>query len=240
MKVYMKRILGCIRKAVQDFDMIEDGARVAVGISGGKDSMTLLYALKLFQRFSPVKYELEALTIALGFEDFDLGPVEDFCKKIDVPYTVRETKIAQIVFEAREEKNPCSLCANMRRGALHNLMNERGLTTLALGHHSDDAIETLFLNIFYAGGISTFSPKSYMSRKKIHVVRPMIYVTEGEIIGAVNRHNIPVVESPCPMDKNTKREEMKNRLKDIYRDIPGARDRIMTALKNKDQINLWF
>lgn len=236
----MKKILGCIRKAVKDFDMIEDGARVAVGISGGKDSMTLLYAMKLFQRFSPVKFELEALTIALGFENFDLGLAEDFCKKIDVPYTIQETQISKIVFEAREEKNPCSLCANMRRGALHNVMKERGLTTLALGHHSDDAIETLFLNIFYAGSINTFSPKSYMSRKKIHVVRPMIYVSEGEIMGAVKRHNIPVIKSPCPMDKITKREEMKNRLKDIYKEIPGSKDRVMTALKNKDQISLWF
>lgn len=236
----MKKILGCIRKAVKDFDMIEDGARVAVGISGGKDSMTLLYAMKLFQRFSPVKFELEALTIALGFENFDLGLAEDFCKKIDVPYTIQETQISKIVFEAREEKNPCSLCANMRRGALHNVMKERGLTTLALGHHSDDAIETLFLNIFYAGSINTFSPKSYMSRKKIHVVRPMIYISEGEIMGAVKRHNIPVIKSPCPMDKITKREEMKNRLKDIYKEIPGSKDRVMTALKNKDQISLWF
>lgn len=236
----MKKILGCIRKAVKDFDMIEDGARVAVGISGGKDSMTLLYAMKLFQRFSPVKFELEALTIALGFENFDLGLAEDFCKKIDVPYTIQETQISKIVFEAREEKNPCSLCANMRRGALHNAMKERGLTTLALGHHSDDAIETLFLNIFYAGSINTFSPKSYMSRKKIHVVRPMIYISEGEIMGAVKRHNIPVIKSPCPMDKITKREEMKNRLKDIYKEIPGSKDRVMTALKNKDQISLWF
>lgn len=236
----MKKILGCIRKAVQDFDMIQDGAKVAVGISGGKDSMTLLYALKLFQRFSPVKYDLEALTISLGFEDFNLQSVEDFCKKINVPYTVKETKIAQIVFEARKEKNPCSLCANMRRGALHNLIKERGLTTLALGHHSDDAIETLFLNIFYAGSISTFSPKSFMCRKKIHVIRPMIYAKESEIVGEVKRNNIPVVTSPCPMDKNTKREEMKSRLKKIYKEIPGSRDRIMTALKNKHQINLWF
>ncbi len=236
----MKKILGCVRKAVQDFDMIQDGAKVAVGISGGKDSMTLLYALKLFQRFSPAKYDLEALTISLGFEDFSLQPIEDFCKKINVPYTIKETKIAQIVFEARKEKNPCSLCANMRRGALHNLMKERSLTTLALGHHSDDAIETLFLNIFYAGSISTFSPKSFMSRKKIHVIRPMIYAKESEIVVEVKRNNIPVVTSPCPMDKNTKREEMKSRLKKVYKEIPGGRDRVMTALKNKNQINLWF
>lgn len=236
----MKRILGCIRKAVEEFNMIEDGDKVAVGVSGGKDSMTLLYGLKLFQRFSPVKYDLEALTLTLGFEDFDLTPVKEFCKKIDVQYTIRETKIGRIVFEAREEKNPCSLCANMRRGALHNLMKERELNKLALGHHRDDAIETLFLSMLYEGRINTFSPKAYMSRKDIHVIRPMIYAKEAQINGAVNRHDIPVVKSPCPMDKKTKREEMKKLLHEIYKEIPKADDRIITAMKNKDQINLWF
>lgn len=236
----MKRILGAVRKAIEEFNMIEDGDRVAVGVSGGKDSMTLLYALKLFQRFSPVKYELEALTLTLGFEDLDLTPVKEFCKKIDVEYTIMETKIGKIVFDVREEKNPCSLCAKMRRGALHNLMKERNLNKLALGHHRDDAIETFFLSMFYEGRISTFTPKTYMSRKDIHVIRPMIYAKEAQVIGAMKRHDIPVVKSPCPMDKNTKREEMKTLLKQIYKEIPGADDRVMTAIKNKDQLSLWF
>ncbi|RKD32315.1 tRNA 2-thiocytidine biosynthesis TtcA family protein [Thermohalobacter berrensis] len=236
----MKKILGAIRKAVQDYDLIQDGDRIAVGVSGGKDSTTLLYGLKLFQRFSPVKYELEAVTIALGFEDFDLTPIKEFCKKIDVPYTVKDTYIAQVVFDIRKEKNPCSLCARMRRGAIHDLIKERGCNKLALGHHADDAIETLFMSMLYEGRVCTFLPQTYMSRKDIHVIRPMVYAEEREIIGAVRRNNIPTVKSPCPMDKNSKREYMKQLLRDIYKDIPGARDRLLTAIQNKDQFRLWF
>lgn len=236
----MKRVLGAIRKAVEEYNLIEEGDRVAVGVSGGKDSMILLHALKLFQRFSPVKYDLEAITVSLGFKDFDLNPIKEFCKTIDVPYTIKETQIAEIIFDVRKEKNPCSLCAKMRRGVLHNSMKERELNVLALGHHSDDAIETLFISMFYSGRLATFSPKTYLSRKNIYAIRPMIYVTEAQIIGAMRKHNIPIVESPCPMDKNTKREEVKQLMKKIYKDIPNARDRIITSIKNKDQLNLWF
>jgi len=236
----MKRVLGCIRKAVEEFNLIEDGDRVAVGVSGGKDSTVLLYALKLFQNFSPVKYELEAITISLGFDDFNIEPMKEFCKRIDVPYTVKETDIAKIVFDVRKEKNPCSLCANMRRGALHNVMKERNLNALALGHHCDDAIETLFMNMFYTGRINTFYPKTYLSRKKINVIRPIIYLAEKQIIGAHNRNELPLVESPCPADKKTTREEIKNLMKQIYKDIPQAREKLITAMKNEDQFKLWF
>lgn len=236
----MRRIVGAIRKAVEEFNLIEDGDRIAVGVSGGKDSLTLLYGLKIFQRFSPVKYELEAITLTLGFEGFDLSKVKEFVKEIDVPYTIKETQIGKIIFDIRKEKNPCSLCARMRRGALHDLMNEKGLNKLALGHHADDAIETLFLSMFYEGRINTFSPKTYMSRKDITVIRPFVYVTEHQIKGAVKRHNLPVVESPCPANRNTKREYIKQFMKSVYKDIPQARDRLITAIKNKEQLNLWF
>ncbi|WP_069650390.1 tRNA 2-thiocytidine biosynthesis TtcA family protein [Caloranaerobacter ferrireducens] len=236
----MRRIVGAIRKAVEEFNLIEDGDRIAVGVSGGKDSLTLLYGLKIFQRFSPVKYELEAITLTLGFEDFDLSKVKEFVKEIDVPYTIKETQIGKIIFDIRKEKNPCSLCARMRRGALHDLMKEKGLNKLALGHHADDAIETLFLSMFYEGRINTFSPKTYMSRKDITVIRPMIYVTEHQIKGAVKKHNLPTVESPCPANRNTKREYVKHLMKNVYKDIPQARDRLITAIKNKEQLNLWF
>jgi tRNA(Ile)-lysidine synthase TilS/MesJ len=236
----MKYILGAIRKAVENFNLIEDGDRIAVGISGGKDSMVLLYGLKLFQNFSPVKYDLEAVTLSLGFDNFDLSPVKEFCSKLDIPYTVKETQIAKIVFDIRKEKNPCSLCAKMRRGALHDVVKELNCNKIALGHHADDAIETLFLSMFYEGRICTFSPKSYLSRKDLYLIRPMVYVTEHQVKGAIKRHNIPVVESPCPADKNTKREEMKQLLKGIYRQIPRSKDRLLTAIQNKEQLNLWF
>ncbi len=236
----MKRVLGCIRKAVQDYNMIEDGENIAVGVSGGKDSIALLYALKLFQRFSPVKYELEAITVTLGFENFGLTPIIQFCEEIDVNLTIKETLISKIVFDVKEEKNPCSLCAKLRRGALNKTAKKLGCKTVALGHHADDAIETLFMSLFYSGRFATFSPKTYLDRKDIYTIRPMIYAKETDIIGAVRRNNLPIVESACPIDKKTKREEMKQLMKHIYKDIPQARKRIITAMKNKDQLNLWF
>ncbi|WDV46111.1 tRNA 2-thiocytidine biosynthesis TtcA family protein [Clostridiaceae bacterium M8S5] len=236
----MKKVLGAIRKAVQDYEMIKDGDNVAVGVSGGKDSMVLLYGLKLFQHFSPVKYNLKAFSVTLGFNDFDLTAVKDFCKKIDVDFEIKETEIGKIVFDVRKEKNPCSLCAKMRRGALNDLISESNYNILALGHHLDDAIETLFLNMFYTGRISTFLPKTYLSRKNIHVIRPMIYLPEYEVKKALVRHNIPVVESVCPADKNTKREEIKDLFSHMNKLIPDARDKILTSLQNKEQFKLWF
>lgn len=235
----MKRILGAMRKAIEEYKLIEDGDKIGVGLSGGKDSMLLLYGLKLFQGFSPYKFDLEAFTIDMGFEGFDLSPVEEFCTKIDVPYTIIKTHIGKVVFDLRNEKNPCSLCAKMRRGALHNAIKEKNCNKVALGHHSDDVIETLFISMFYEGRINTFLPKTYLSRKDIHAIRPMIYLTEHQVIGAIEKYKIPVIKSPCPMDKKTKREEIKLMLKDIYKEIPEARERIMTAIRNKDQVKLW-
>ncbi len=235
----MKQILGGIRKAVQDFNMIQDGDKVAVGVSGGKDSMILLYGLKLFQNFSPVKYELSAITLNLGFDNYDLPKVENYFKTINVPYKIVDTQIAKIVFDIRKEKNPCSLCAKMRRGALHDAVKELGYNKVALGHHADDAIETLFLSMFYEGRIATFKPVTYLSRKNIHNIRPMVYLKEKQIISAVNRHDIPIAKSPCPMDKNTKREEVKHILNNIYKDIPDSRDRLLTSLMNGSNLSIW-
>lgn len=236
----MKQILGGIRKAVQEYDMIKEGDKIAVGISGGKDSMALLMAMKLFQRFSPIKYDLSAITISMGFENFDVASIIKFCEKIEVPYHIVDTDIAEIVFDIRKEKNPCSLCAKMRRGALHDKVKEIGYNKVALGHHADDAIETLFLSMLYEGRMSTFKPVTYLSNKDIHCIRPMIFLKEAQVTGAIGRHNIPVVSSPCPMDKNTKREEIKNMLKRIYSDVPEGRDRILNSIKNKEQLSLWF
>lgn len=235
----MRKILGCIRKAVMDFDMIQDGDVVGVGVSGGKDSVALLYALKLFQRFSPMKYELKALSLTLGFDGFDLSPIKRLCEEIDVEYIVKPTEIGKIVFEERKEKNPCSLCSRFKRAALHNLCNDHSITKLALGHHRDDAIETLFLSMFYEGRIHTFNPVTYLSRKDLTMIRPMIYAEEREIKGVIRRHNLPVVKSPCPADGSTKREYMKQSLLKFYKDIPHSNERLLKALMNTEQLNIW-
>lgn len=235
----MKKILGCLRKAVEDFNMIQEGDRIAVGVSGGKDSLILLKALKLYQYFSPVKYELEAITLTMGFDDFDLTGVQEFCKELEIPYTIRATEIGTIVFDIRKEKNPCSLCAKMKRGALHDLALERGCRKIALGHHREDVIETIFLSLFYEGRFHTFSPVTYLDRKGITLIRPLVYAPEAEIIGAARRHKVPVVKSPCPMDGYSKRQYMKDLIKNIAKDIPNVQERILSALKNKDNRNLW-
>jgi PP-loop family. len=235
----MKKVLGCLRRAVEDFNMIEEGDRIAVGVSGGKDSLVLLKALKLYQYFSPVKYELEAITLTMGLDDFDLTGVAEFCKELEIPYTIQETQIGKIVFDVRKEKNPCSLCAKMRRGALHNVALERGCHKVALAHHREDVIETIFLSLFYEGRFNTFSPVTYLDRKDITLIRPLVYTPEADIIGVAKRYQLPIVKNPCPMDGHSKRQYMKNLIKHIAKDIPNVQDQILTALKSKHNRNLW-
>ncbi len=235
----MKEILGCIRRADQDFGMIKAGDKVAVGVSGGKDSLLLLYAMALYRRFCPEPFELEAITLKLGLEPFDVSGIRALCEKLEVPYIVRETDIAKVIFEERKEKNPCSLCSKMRRGALNDLCVERGITKLALGHHRDDAEETLLLSLFYEGRIHTFQPVTYLSRTGITQIRPMLYVPEKDIIHYARQLELPVVKSPCPADGYTKRQDMKELLDYICRRIPNAREQILVALRNKEQYGLW-
>lgn len=235
----MNKVLGCVRKAVVDYNMIEENDVVGVAVSGGKDSVALLYAMHLFRNFSPVKFELKAISLTMGFDDFDLTPIKELCEKIGVEYIIKETEIGKIVFEERKEKNPCSLCSRFKRAALHALSKEHGITKLALGHHLDDGIETLFLSMFYEGRISTFSPVTYLSKRDLTVIRPLIYAEEREIKGVMNRLNLPVVKSPCPADDNTKRKYMKDKLLEFYKDIPHARRRLLTAMQNKEQLSLW-
>lgn len=235
----MNKVLSCLRKAVEDYNMIEDGDVVGVGVSGGKDSVALLYALHFFQRFAPVKYELKAISLTMGFDDFDLTPIKNLCEKIGVEYIIQETEIGRVVFEERKEKNPCSLCSRFKRAALHTLCQEHSVNKLALGHHLDDAIETMFLSMFYEGRVNTFSPVTYLSRRDLTVIRPLIYAEERELNGVVNRHNLPVVKSACPADDNTQRKYMKDKLLEFYKDIPHARRRLKTAMQNKEQMNLW-
>ena len=235
----MKEILGCIRRADQDFGMIKAGDKVAVGVSGGKDSLLLLYAMALYRRFCPEPFELEALTLTMGMEPFDVSGIRELCDRLEVPYIVRETEIGKVIFEERKEKNPCSLCAKMRRGALNELCVERGINKLALGHHRDDAEETLLLSLFYEGRLHTFQPVTYLSRTGITQIRPMLYISEKNIIHQARVLNLPVVKSPCPADGYTKRQDMKELLDYICRKIPNARDQMLSALRNKEQYGLW-
>lgn len=235
----MKRILGCIRRADQDFAMIQKGDRIAVGVSGGKDSLLLLHALALYRKFAPNPFELFALTVSTGMKPFDLSKVHAFCENLEVPYIVRETRIGEIVFQERQEKNPCALCARMRRGELAAACRENSLNKLALGHHRDDALETLLLSIFYEGRMHTFQPISHLERAEIVQIRPLIYVSEREIIRAAQRSALPVVKSPCPVNGETRRKDMKLLLDDICRKIPNAREQMLSALMNSSQYGLW-
>lgn len=235
----MKKILGNMRRTIQEYDMISEGDRVAVGLSGGKDSMALLFLLKKFQGFAPFKFDLEAITVDMGFNNFDLESAKLFCEELDVPYTIVKTDIAKIVFEIREEKNPCALCANMRRGALSNTMIEKKLNLLALGHHQDDALATMFLNMLYSGKLNTLEYKSHLSRANIHVIRPFMNTTEMDIKGLIKSQEIPVLKSPCPMDRNTKRESIGQLVKELEKTVPHSRKSMVTAMRNEEQCNLF-
>ncbi len=227
----IKRILGQIRKAAQDYNMIKDGDRIAVGVSGGKDSLTLLVALKMLQSFYPCKFELEAVTLTMGIGEFNLDPVRELCGKIDVNYTIEETLIGKIVFEARQEKNPCSLCANLRRGALHNVAKALGCNKVALAHHKDDVIETFLLSTFYEGRLHTFSPVTYLERKALYLIRPLIYTEEKEIKGFVKARGLAIVPSPCPANGKTKREDIKSLLTEMSKGKKDIKNNIFGAIR---------
>ena len=236
----MKKILGPLRRAVEKYEMIRPGDRIAVGLSGGKDSTALLVALKRFQYFSPVPFELEGITLDMGFGGMDFEPLVQLCAELDIPYTIKKTQIGPIVFEARQEKKPCALCARMKRGALHDLSIERGCRKIALGHHADDAIETFFLSLFYEGRVNTFSPVTYLDRKDITLIRPLIFVKEKDIVYNPEVKALPVIKSTCPADGHTKREDMKDMMKELRKTIPELDDRILKAIQNKEQFHLWF
>ena len=227
----MKRSLSFVRRAVDDYQMIEEGDRIAVGVSTGKDSLTLLYALAELRRFYPKHFELVAITIDMGFPNADFTPVREFCERLDVPYHVFPSEIYKIIFEVRKEKNPCSLCAKMRRGALHNAAKSLGCNRVALGHHFDDAVETFMLNLFYEGRIGCFSPVTYLSRADLHLIRPMIYLPEKDVRYFAAHTTLPVVKSNCPADGNTEREAMKQLLATLDREHKGLRYRIFGAMQ---------
>ena len=230
----LQQVLSLVRKACDEYNMIEEGDKIAVGISGGKDSLTLLYALAHLRRFYPKKFELYAITADLGFDNLNLDKITELCKDLDVDYTVVKTDIANIVFNERKEKNPCSLCAKMRKGALNDAMKQRGINKIAYAHHKDDVVDTMMMSLIYEGRFHTFSPVTYLDRTGLYVIRPLMYMKEADVIGFVNKYNIPVVKSPCPVDKHTKREYVKDLLKEINRDNPGVKDRMFTVIKDSN------
>ena len=227
----MKRILSHMRRAIDDYNMISDGDKIAVGISGGKDSLALLSALSAYRKFAKKDFSLVAITIDMGFEGMDFSPIEEFCKKLDVPYFVKKTEIGQVIFDIRKESSPCSLCSKMRRGALNELAKEQGCNKVALGHHNEDVIETFFLSLFYEGRLNSFSPVTYLSRINLDVIRPLIYVPEGDIKGYAKRTELPVVKNLCPQDGVSKRQDMKDFINDKNKDDHHFKTRIMHAIK---------
>ena len=230
----LKRILGQARRAIQDYDMIHEGDRIAVGVSGGKDSLTLLIALRKLIDFYPARFEVKAVTLSMGIGEPDYSPVRQLCEDIGVEYTVEDTYIGKIVFEARQESNPCSLCANLRRGALNNAALRLGCNKVALAHNRDDAIETLLLSTFYEGRIHTFSPVTYLDRKGIHVIRPLLYVEEKQIKAFIKENGIQVIQNPCPANGKTKRQYIKDLLTNLSFDNREIKNNIFGAIKRSD------
>ena len=227
----IKRVLSHVRRAVDDYEMIKAGDKIAVGVSAGKDSLTLLCAMAELRRFYPIPFELCAITVDMGFDGADFSSIKELCDQLDVEYHIIPTQISKIIFDVRKEKNPCSLCAKMRRGALYNSAKALGCTSVALGHHFDDVVETFMLNLFFEGRIGCFQPVTYLSNTDIHLIRPMIYMPEKDVRYFASKSQLPVVKSPCPADGNTEREEMKQLLAKLERENKGLRYRIFGAIQ---------
>ena len=226
------------RKAVDEYTMIQEEDHIAVGISGGKDSLTLLYAMHGLKRFYPKPFQLSAVTVDLGYSGCDFSPVADLCRELGVPYEIVKTDIAHILFEERKESNPCSLCAKMRKGALNKAVKDMGCNKVAYAHHKDDIIETMLLSMLFEGRFYSFSPRSYLDRMELTVIRPMMFVEEADVVGFRNKYNLPVITSRCPIDGYTKRQYAKELAAQLNREHPGAKQRMFTAILNGN-INGW-
>lgn len=236
----MQKIMGYVRRAVQEFGLIDEGDKIAVGISGGKDSLVLLSALAGMRRFEAFSYDIVAVTIDPGFNGVpnNYDAVARLCDRLQVPFSLVHTQIGEIVFDIRKEPNPCSLCANMRRGALHDAAKAAGCNKLALGHHNDDVIETFMMNLTKEGRIGCFSPKTHLDRKDITVIRPLVFAPESQVSAACKRNNLEVVKSVCPADKTTVRQQTKEFLADMESRDKGVKQRIFSALR-KSGIDGW-
>ena len=233
----LQQLYSHTRKALEDYGMIAEGDKIAVGISGGKDSLAMLYALSGIRRFYPLPFELFAVTVDLGFENLNLDKIADLCGELEVPYHIVKTDIGKIIFEDRKETSPCSLCAKMRKGALNQAMKELGCGKVAYAHHRDDVVETMLLSLIYEGRFHCFAPVTYLDRMDMTVIRPLIYVQESDVIGFVNRYNVPVVKSPCPADGHTKREYAHLLLQQLNRENPGVKERMFHAVQ--DMVPAW-
>ena len=227
----MQKLLSQVRKCIRDYQMLSPGDRVAVGVSGGKDSLALLRLLAELRDHSAVPFELLAVTLDMGYEEMDFSPVADLCARLQVPYTLRRTQIREIVFDIRKEENPCALCAKLRRGILNETAVALGANKVALGHHYDDTVETFALSLIYEGRISCFLPVTYLDRTGLTLIRPMLYLHEKTIRNFAEREHLPVVHNPCPADKNTKREDIKALLYELEGRYPGLKDNIFGGLQ---------
>jgi len=230
----MRRILSYLRRAIDDYKMIQEGDKIAVGLSGGKDSILTMLALANLRRFYPNKFELIAITLDIGLDGFDTAPLQKLCEENDVEYHIEKTHIKEIVFDIRKEKNPCSLCANLRRGILYDTAKNMGCNKVALGHHMDDVMETLFMSLIYEGRIHTFAPVTYLTRKDIHIIRPMVYVPEKEVKRYMKQNEISVVKSTCPADGETKREYIKDLIYKLNKENHKVRESIFGAITRMD------
>ncbi len=228
----MQKALSYVRRAVDTYNMIKENDHITVGVSGGKDSLVLLVTLANLRRFYPKPFKLSAVTLDLGYDDMDYSPIAKLCEEIGVDYYLKKTDIKEIVFDIRKESNPCSLCAKMRRGALHDAALEIGSHTVALGHHNDDVIETFLLSLVFEGRVGCFSPVSFLDRKGITLIRPMIYMPERYSAGLAKRLDLPIVKNSCPADGNSKRQYIKELTARLEKENPGFKTRIFTAVVN--------
>lgn len=226
----LRRLMSLVRKAIDEYQLIDENDHIAVGVSGGKDSLTLLHAMAGIRRFYPRHFELTAVCVDLGFEGFDLTPVAQLCEELEVPFHVVHSDIGRIIFEERQEKNPCSLCAKMRKGAFNEKARELGCNKIAYAHHKDDVIETMLMSLILEGRFHTFSPITYLDRTELTLIRPLIYVDEADVKGFINKYQVPTVKNPCPADGYTQREYAKNLLSRLNQEQPGARERMFTAI----------
>ena len=229
-----QKLLSLTRQAVDTYQMIDEGDHIAVGISGGKDSLTLLCALYGLKRFYPKSFDLTAITVNLGFQNLDLKPIKRMCRTLEIPYKIVDTQIARIIFEERHENNPCSLCAKMRKGALNAAIKELGCNKIAYAHHKDDVIETMLLSLLYEGRFYSFPPKTYLDQMDLTVIRPLFFVDEADVIGFWHKYQLPVAKSPCPADVHTRREYSKQLLRQLNLENPGVKNRMFTAILNAE------
>lgn len=236
----MQKIMGQIRAAIEHYEMISPGDRIAIGVSGGKDSLVLLHAMAQLQNFYPIPFELVALTVDPCFsgKKTNYTEIEKVCEKLKIPYIIRRTTLGKIIFEDRKEKNPCSLCARMRRGILHNMAKENNCNKIALGHHFDDAVQTFFMNLFYGGSIGCFSPKSYLSRKQLTLIRPMIFCHQRDISSAARRNSLPIIQSGCPVDGITCRKNTEELILSLESTFPDLRNKVIGAIQRAG-LNGW-